>query len=217
MNTSSKTALLAGATGLVGREIMRLLALDNGIGEVRVLVRRHLPWEFMNPKIKQYETDFDRLRDNPEWFRADLVFSALGTTMKQAKSQAAFRKVDYEYPLTIAQLARTQGARQFLFVSALSASSRSPFFYPRVKGELEHAIQGLGYPSVTIARPSMLLGDRHPPRFNEVVLIPFGSFFPPWWRPVKATQVAAALVQAARSEAPGVHIIHNRQLREVRT
>ena len=217
MNTTPKIALLAGATGFVGREIMRLLALDDTIAEVRALVRRPLPMDFMNPKIKQYEADFDRLQDHHEWFKVDLVFSALGTTIKQAKSQAAFRKVDYEYPLQIAQLARSQGARQFLFVSALGADARSPFFYPRVKGELEEAIQGLGYPSVTIARPSMLMGDRHPLRFSEEILKPFGPLFPPWWRPVKATQVAAALVQSARAETPGVQILQNRQLREMKT
>lgn len=208
--------LLAGATGLVGRELMRLLALDDGIREVRALVRRPLPMDFMNPKIKQYQADFDRLRDHPEWFNVDKVFSALGATIRQVKSEEAFRKVDYEYPLLIAQLARSRGARHFLFVSALGADSRSFFFYPRVKGELEDAIQDLGYPSVTIARPSMLMGDRHPPRFSEEILKPFGPLFPPWWRPVKATQVAAALVQASRSDTPGVQILQNRQLREVK-
>jgi uncharacterized protein YbjT (DUF2867 family) len=206
-------ALLAGATGLVGGEILRLLAHDDRIKEVRTLVRRSLPEEHKSPKVRECMTDFTDLQNHPDWFDVDLVFSALGTTIAKARSQEAFRKVDYDLAFMIAKTARDHGARHFLFVSALGADARSPFFYNRVKGELENAVTGLGYPSVTIARPSLLLGVRHPRRLSEELVKPFARFAPPPLRPVKASQVAAALVHAAFDSSPGVRIINNRRLR----
>jgi uncharacterized protein YbjT (DUF2867 family) len=210
-----KTTLLAGATGLVGGQILRLLALDESFAEIRVLVRRPLLSPVRNPLVRELVADFDRLEEHPDWFKVDFVFSALGTTIGKAGSQAAFRKVDFEYPLAIARLARAAGARQFLFVSALSADRRSFFFYNRVKGELEDVIRSLGYPSVTIARPSLLLGDRQERRFGEELSKRFAWLLPSPWAGVQAAQVAAALVQASREERPGVKILENREMRRM--
>ena len=207
------TALLAGATGLVGRECLRLLARDERVAEVRALVRRALPPDSLGPRVRECRTDFDRLGDHPDWFQVDRVFCALGTTIRQAGSQEAFRRVDYEYPLAVAKAARARGASHFLLVSALGASSRSGVFYNRVKGELEEAVQALGYPSVTIARPSMLAGHRQEPRFGEEVAKRIGWLIPARWRPVQASQVALALVKAAHENAPGVRILENAALR----
>ena len=218
METDSSTkciALLAGATGLVGRECLRLLAGDGRIAEVRVLVRRPLPSESRGPRVRECRTDFDRLHEHPEWFRVDWVFCALGTTIRQAGSGEAFRRVDFEYSLAVAKAARAGGARHFLLVSAVGAKPRSRVFYNRVKGELEDAVLGLGYPSVTIARPSLLLGDRREWRLGEQIAKPFAWLGPPRWRPVHAWQVAAALVRAAHAGAPGVQILENPQLRRV--
>jgi uncharacterized protein YbjT (DUF2867 family) len=211
---SKRVALVAGATGLVGRQILRLLAHDERIAEVRVLVRRTLPGEDKLPRVRELMTDFGRLQENPDRFKVDFVFSALGTTIGKAKSQAAFRRVDYDYPLAIARLARAQGARHFLFVSALGANPRSFFFYNRVKGELEEAIIALGFRSVTIARPSLLLGDRSEHRFGEELAKRFAWVLPSPWAGVMAAQVAGALVKAAHEERPGVQILENRQLRK---
>ncbi len=206
--------LLAGATGLVGREILRLLAKDDGIAEVRALLRRPLPGHVdKSPRVRELIADFDHLQDHPDWFRADLVFSALGTTISKAGSQAAFRAVDFEYPLAIARLARAAGAQHFLFVSALGADRRSLFFYNRVKGELEEAISGLGYPSVTIARPSLLLGERQEHRFGEELAKRFSWLLPSPWAGVHASRVAAALVRAAQENKPGVRILTNENMR----
>ncbi len=207
-----QTVLLAGATGLVGGEILRLLSRDDRISEVRALVRRPLPVHQKGPRIRELRVDFDHLQDHPDWFKVDLVFSALGTTIAKAGSQAAFRRVDFEYPLAIAKAARTQGARHFLFVSALGANARSFFFYNRVKGELERAILALGYPSVTIARPSLLLGERHERRFGEELAKRFAWLLPSPWAGVDASQVAAALVRAAYEDRPGVQILDNKRL-----
>src|SRR5260221_4584547 len=181
------TALLAGATGLVGRECLRLLARDEHVAEVRALVRRALPADSLGPRVRECRAEFDRLDDHPEWFQVDKVFCALGTTIRQAGSQEAFRRVDYEYPLAIAKAARARGASHFLLVSALGANARSSVFYNRVKGELEDAVRALGYPSVTIARPSMLVGDRQEPRFGEELAKRICSRGPPRWRPAHAT------------------------------
>jgi uncharacterized protein YbjT (DUF2867 family) len=211
--TNQQVALLAGATGLVGREILRLLSDDEKIVEVRALVRRPLPEEDRQPRVRELVTGFDDLQDHPDWFKVDLVFSALGTTIAKARSPEAFRRVDFDYPLAIARAARAAGAGHFLFVSALGADPRSRFFYNRVKGELEEAVIALGFPSVTIARPSLLLGDRRERRFGEEFAKRFAWLAPPGYAPVRASQVAAALLSAAREAAPGVQILENRRLR----
>jgi uncharacterized protein YbjT (DUF2867 family) len=210
-----KTALLAGATGLVGSHILRLLTADVSIAEVRVLVRRPLPDAGTGPRVRELIADFDHLDKHREWFQVDLVFSALGTTIGKAGSQAAFRKVDFNYPLEIARLARSAGAMQFLFVSALGADARSFVFYNKVKGELEEAIKDLGYPSVTIARPSLLLGERRERRFGEELSKKFAWLLPPAWAGVQAAQVATALVQASHEARPGVRILENREMRKI--
>lgn len=210
-----QVVVLAGATGLVGSQILERLAAEERIEEVRVLVRRPLPREQKSPRIRELIGEFDRLLEHPEWFNADLVFSALGTTIAKAGSRQAFRRVDFEYPLALAKLARAQGARHFLFVSTLGANTRSPFFYNRVKGELEEAILALGYPSVTIARPSLLLGERREQRFGEELAKKFSWLLPSPWAGVPASQVAKALVQAARENRPGVRIVSNREMRRL--
>jgi len=209
-------ALVLGATGLVGREILRLLANDESLAEVRALVRRSLPAEDNGPRVSECIVDFDRLHERPELLKADLVFSALGTTIGKAGTREAFRRVDFEYPLAVAKAARAAGARHFLFVSAMGANSRSPFFYNRVKGELEQAILSLGYPSVTIARPSLLLGERQEHRFGEELAKQFAWLTPSPWRPVPASQVAAALIHAAHEGSSGIRVLENRQLRSSR-
>ncbi|OGW34677.1 MAG: hypothetical protein A2010_14610 [Nitrospirae bacterium GWD2_57_9] len=212
-NELKRSALAAGATGLVGREIVQLLARDDQISEVRVLIRSPLPEKERSPRIRELISGFERLEQHPDWFKVDLVFSALGTTISKAGSQAAFRRVDFDYPLAIAKAARAAGARHFLFVSALGADARSLFFYNRVKGELEDAILALGFPSVTIARPSLLLGERSERRFGEELAKKFSWLLPSPWAGIPAVQVAAALVKSAREDMPGVHILENKRMR----
>jgi uncharacterized protein YbjT (DUF2867 family) len=206
-------ALVAGATGLVGRECLRLLANDDRLAEVRALVRRPLPPDFARARVRECRADFGRLAGHADWFQVDWVFCALGTTLRAAGSPAGFIRVDYDYPLAIARLAREHGARHFLLVSAMGAHPQSRVFYSRVKGELEQALRGLGFPSLTIARPSMLLGEREEFRLGEEIGKRLARLAPARWRPVHAAQVAAALVRAAHAEAPGVRLLENLQLR----
>jgi uncharacterized protein YbjT (DUF2867 family) len=205
-------AIVAGATGLVGRELVRQLGADPAWGEVRALVRRQLPPELAGATVTAVQVDYDQLDPPPAWAAADHVFCALGTTIKQAGSQEAFRKVDLEYPVALARAALARGTRHFLLVTAIGADPVSRVFYNRVKGEVEAAIPALGFRSVTIARPSLLLGPRPEPRLGEQVGKVLGLLAPPRWRPVPAAQVARALVDAARADLTGLRVIENREL-----
>lgn len=208
-------AVVAGATGLVGRELVRRLAADGGWSEVRALTRRELPPGVAGPRVTPVQADYGRLSPAPAWVEADHVFCSLGTTMRQAGSEEAFRQVDFDMPLALAQAALSRGARHFLLVTAVGASPTSGFFYNRVKGEVEEAIGALGFRSLTIARPSLLLGPRSEPRLGEQLGRILGLLAPSRWRPVSSASVAQALVEAARRDAPGIRVLENRELRTV--
>ena len=174
---ASATAVVAGATGLVGQALVRQLAADGGWREVRALTRR-VPAGPADAGVVPVQVDYSRLDPPPTWAAAEHVFCALGTTMRQAGSREAFRRVDFDYPMAVARATLARGARHFLLVSAVGASTDSRFFYNRVKGEVEAAIMGLGFRSVTIARPSLLLGDRGTFRWMEQVGKVAGVFAP---------------------------------------
>jgi uncharacterized protein YbjT (DUF2867 family) len=208
-----RTALLAGASGLVGRALWSLLLACKQYGSVHVLVRRPAPDVKANAKLKVYQVDFARL---PAAFPAvDDVFIALGTTIKVAGSQAAFRQVDFDFVLNTARAARAAGATRLAVVSALGADAKSRVFYNRVKGEMQAAIAQLGYESVVIAQPSMLLGDRaalgQPARSGEAwaarLLGPLGWMVPKGVRPIQARAVASALLAAMLDAKPGVRVL----------
>lgn len=219
-----RSVLLAGASGLVGRELLRLCLLDPDVSLVKSLLRRDVPLEALLPaaqpgdapltddqrhKFQPCIVDFERLDRHPEHFAVDAVFCALGTTIRQAGSQAAFRKVDFDAPLQIAQLAHAQGASSFILVSALGASANSRVFYNRVKGELEEAIGALGFARFVVAQPSLLQGDRAEFRLGEHLGLwlsrVFGVFIPESHRPVHVRQVALGLMDASRAARDGVH------------
>ena len=206
--------MLLGATGLVGREILRLLRADPGVDRIIALVRR--PIEAIDdPKVRVEVVDFDALESRADLFSVDQIFCALGTTIKQAGSQPAFRRVDLDYPLIAARLGVEHGATHYLVVTAVGASATSRVFYNRVKGELEDALRTLPYRSVTIARPSLLLGDREQHRLGEELGKRFGWLAPGRFRPVSAEAVAFALVLAARQDSPGMRIIESEEIRRL--
>jgi uncharacterized protein YbjT (DUF2867 family) len=196
----------------VGAETVRQLAADDTVTRL-VVVARRIP-DDLPPRAEAHTVDFDRLKDHESLFAVNQIVCALGTTIRQAGSQAVFRRVDFEYPLTIARLGLNGGARHFLLVSALGASSASGIFYNRVKGELEDQLRSLGYRSVTIARPSLLMGARKEFRLFERIGMVIGEFIPGRYRPVHAQAVARSLVMAARIDAPGLHIIESEEIRE---
>jgi uncharacterized protein YbjT (DUF2867 family) len=210
---TTRTALLAGATGLVGREILALLLAHERYGRVDVLLRRQSPNVGADPKLKIHEIDFARL---PAALPvADDVYIALGTTIKVAGSQAAFRQVDFDYVMITAQAAKGAGATRLAVVSALGADPKSTIFYNRVKGEMEVAVAQLGYESVVIAEPSLLLGNRAAlgqptrtgERWAERLLGPMGWLLPKDIRPIPARVVASAMVAAMLEGQPGVRLL----------
>ncbi|MDX2152368.1 MAG: oxidoreductase [Bryobacteraceae bacterium] len=208
----SRTAMVAGATGLVGNHCLRLLAASPHYAKVVALARR--PLQAPPPGVVERSVDFDRLTDGDIEPGADL-FSALGTTIRKAGSQAAFRRVDLDYPLALARLAASKGASRLLLVSSVGADPASANFYLRVKGELEHAVQSLPFEAVHIFRPSLLLGERQEIRLGERLAIAaarslqFGFVAGlRKYHPVLAASVAAAMVRAALRDDRGVHIHH---------
>ncbi|MFY9478332.1 MAG: NAD-dependent epimerase/dehydratase family protein [Aquabacterium sp.] len=217
--------LLAGATGLVGGYLLRALVDDPGIGLITVLTRRPLqPASLLGAeraaalpegRLRIAELDYEHLDKHTDLLQADWVFCTLGTTIAQAGSQEAFRRVDHHYPLQLARRAKVLRAHQFLLVSAVGASADSNLFYNRVKGEVEDALRALQFESLTLARPSLLLGDRPKQRLGESLASHFGWLMPARAKPVHAAQVAAGLLAAAHEAQPGVRILDNQALRRM--
>ena len=203
---------LLGATGLVGRHTLDFLATDPFFERIVVIVRRKFA-EGMAPRVEAHITDLARLEERPDLLRVDRVICALGTTIKAVGgSRERFRAVDYGIPLAAARIARREGARHFLLVSALGASAASRIFYNRVKGELEDALRTLDFRSVTILRPSLLLGERAEFRLGEEVAKRFAWAVPGRFRPIAARDVAAALVRYAKEDTPGFHILESDEI-----
>lgn len=208
-------ALLVGATGLVGGECLRALGRDDAYDPVVVLTRRPLPVGALPAKVVQHVVAFDHLGAQADRVRGDHVFCALGTTMKKAGSKEAFRRVDFEYPYEVARIALRNGARHFSLVSSLGANPDSRVFYSRVKGELEEALRGLGYTSLSILRPSVIGGSRQERRPAEALGRLLLSLAPRQLRTVAAADIARAMVALARAEQPGVRVVESAEIREI--
>jgi uncharacterized protein YbjT (DUF2867 family) len=213
-------ALLAGATGLIGHELMQQLLAQIPPLRLHALVRR-VP-DAADERIRWLRVDFAKLPALPA---AAEAWCCLGTTIKQAGSQAAFRAVDFDAVLAFAQAAHAAGVQRFGVVSALGASPRSAGFYNRVKGDMEAAVGALGFASVVIARPSLLAGDRaalgQPARTGERLALlltsPFAALLPKGVRPIPARTVARAMIVALRQQHPGVRIVESGELQELGT
>ena len=211
---ASRSVLVAGATGLVGRELVARLVADPGVAAVHALLRR--PPEREVPKLQAHVVDFAQLPALP---RVDEVYLALGTTIRVAGSREAFRAVDFDASLAVARAAQAAGARRIGLVSAMGADSTSRVFYSRVKGELEDALARLPLDALVIARPSLLLGDRdalgQPRRFGERMAARLDRWLRPWipapYRAIAADDVAAALV-AAVPQATGLRVLASAQM-----
>jgi len=204
----SRSAIVVGATGLVGSKLVDVLLADPEIGVVHVLVRR--PLARTDPRLRPHLIDFAQLAAI-DWPAADDVYCCLGTTIGVAGSREAFRKVDYDYPLAVARGTLERGAQQFLFVSAMGADAHSSVFYSQVKGELEAAAAALGFHATIAFRPSLLAGDRAQFRFGErvalMVLQPARWLVPRKYRPVAALAVARAMADFGKRSLAGFHVV----------
>lgn len=211
-----RRVLLAGATGLVGGQILQALLADRTVSDIHVLSRRDLPRS--DPRLHVHIVDFAALPPLPG---VDEVYLALGTTIRVAGSQQAFRAVDLEANLAVARAAVASGASRAGLVSAVGASAASTVFYNRVKGELEDALKPL-FPALVIAHPSLLLGDRgslgQPIRWGERIASPLARllspFLPGRYVPVQARAVALALVRTV-PVAHGIRVLASDELADI--
>ncbi len=206
------TALIIGATGLVGGHCLSTL-LDGGPYE-RVIAFTRRPLGREHPRLVQTLVDFDKLEDLEPFPAAD-VFCAMGTTIGKAGSQHAFLKVDFEYPRIVAERAAAAGAKQFLLVSSVGADPQSSNFYLRVKAQLEKAVNARAFEAVHIFRPSGLIGTRPETRLVETLGVGAARVAQfamagklRKYRPIEAATVAKAMVAAAKEGKPGRHIYH---------
>ena len=196
---TKRTAIIAGATGLVGKEILQGLLDDDTLSEVHSLGRRAPT--IQHPKLTPHIVDFNALPDLPP---ADELYLALGTTIKVAGSQDAFRAIDFDANLAVAKAALNAGVKKVGLVSAMGADSSSHIFYSRVKGDLENALAKMPFEGLAIARPSMLIGDREAvgqavrrgEKWGYVLAQALGFLIPANYKPIQATAVAKALLSA---------------------
>jgi uncharacterized protein YbjT (DUF2867 family) len=205
--------ILIGATGLVGREVLRLALMDARVSKVVAPARKALP---AHPKLEAPLVDFDHLPPDAPWWHADAVICTLGTTMKVAGTRQMFMRVDHDYPLAAARLALAAGTRTYALNSAAGANAASRFFYNRVKGALERDLEALGFASLTHVRPGLIGGERDVARAGEGaalhLLRVLGPVLPRRWRINPAPRIAQALLEAAITAAPGVHVVTSEHL-----
>lgn len=220
MPVKHRTALLAGASGLVGSELLQLLLHSPMYEKVKVLVRT--PLQVEHAKLEQIIVNYDQLETYGQHFQVDDLYCCLGTTIKRAGSQAAFRKVDYEYPVKLAQLAKQHGVQQYLIITAMGANANSSIFYSRVKGEVEAELQRIGIASVHIFRPSLLLGKRAEFRLGEQIaswLSPLFGFFLVGslrkYRSIQAGTVAKGMLVAGIEQLPGTHTYDSAEIERI--
>lgn len=216
---NQKTVLLLGATGLVGGECLKRLIRDDPYRRIVVLTRSSLSEDFKKAKIDHHVINFDRIDEYKNLLKADHVLCALGSTIKKAGTKEQFYKVDFTYVYDIARAAAEHGAEHFLFVSSMGANPESMIFYNRVKGELEEAIRQLPFRSISIFRPSLILGDRRESRFNEEISKWAAGIFsfamPKKYHPIEAVDIAEAMLQAARANRPGVWIHESDEIKQI--
>jgi len=213
-----KTAILAGATGLIGSQLLNNLLANNQYDKIIVLVRKEIP--IHSSKLKQIIVDYNNLQFINDHLKCDDVFCCLGTTIKKAGNQDEFLKVDFQYCLNLAIETYKNGASNFYLVTALGANENSKVFYNSVKGKLENAIHHIGFKSFYIFRPSLLLGNRNEFRLGEkimqVIMEPLSKLMVgsmKKYAAIESNQVAKAMYCFAISNnKTGTHIISNEQM-----
>ncbi|WP_077045573.1 oxidoreductase [Pseudomonas sp. KK4] len=211
MYLTPQHVLLAGATGLTGEHLLDRLLNEPTISRVLAPSRRPLA---KHPHLENPVGD-------PAMFlpqlsgRVDIAYCCLGTTIKQAGSEEAFRAVDLDMVVAFGKRAREMGARHLIVISALGADRRSSIFYNKVKGEMEHALRAQDWPQLTICRPSLLLGERTEPRLGEKVAGPLSRLIPGKYHGIEACQLARAMWRLALEEQDGVRIVESDELRKL--
>ena len=208
-----QTAVVLGATGMIGEALVKQLVTDPNYSTVRILVRRSV--NYTEPKVEVFIVDFSDLTDLEQKLGpGDHIFSCLGTTLSKVKGdQAEYRKIDLEIPVNTAKLGLKNGFKKFLIITAVGANARSGNAYIRLKGEIEEALKQLNYPALHIFQPSLLMGDRKEFRLMEKIVqavmpvfsvLMFGGLKK--FKPIKGIEVAEAMIAAAKMEKTGVFV-----------
>ncbi len=200
-----KTALVIGATGLVGQQLVELLIADQRFSLIKVFTRRNLSID--NPKLEIHLVDFGQPELWQHLLTGDVLFSSLGSTIKKAGSKENQYRIDYLYQYQTASFAAANGVPTFVLVSSMGANPKSNFFYPRMKGELERDVKEIGFQRLAILQPSILDGNRIEKRFAEhfsVCMMQIFKYIPGLWkyRPIQARIVAQAMINLACNETP---------------
>jgi len=215
-----KTAVVAGSTGLVGKKLVQILASSQEYEAVIALVRKGS--NFIHDRVFTVEVDYEQLDHFAADLIADDVFCCLGTTMKKAGSKENFYKVDFSYPLKLAEIAEKNKSRRFNIITANGADSNSTFYYNRVKGDIETAVSRLNIPTINIFRPSLLLGNRDDKRTAEKIGAVLSKVLKPVlvgrfkkYRAIEASAVAMAMYRVNQRDARGIHIFESNRIEEL--
>lgn len=209
-----KTALIAGASGLVGSSLTRMLLEQSGYDQIHILVRKEL--NLVHPKLHQHVVDFGQMTADQFSLKVDDSYCALGTTIATAGSKEAFYRVDHDFVISFAQLSQQLGATGFFVVSSMGASPTSSIFYNKVKGEMEEELKNCGFPRLGIFRPSLLLGPRAEKRVGEkfagamMKLLDF--MIPAKYKAIHVDKVAEKMIEKALSNEPGTFTLESDQL-----
>jgi uncharacterized protein YbjT (DUF2867 family) len=208
-----RTALIAGSTGLIGQQLLQLLIESPLYEKVIAITRQDLP---THPKLVQVKIEFGQITENTALIKADDVFCCLGTTMAKAGSKEKFRQVDFYYPYLLAKTTKTLGAHQYLIITALGANKSSSIFYNEVKGEVEEAVSAVGFDTVHILRPSLLVGHSLEKRSGEdaanVFYRIFGFLIPQKYKAISSLKVAKAMLHFAAQNKKGTFIHESGEL-----
>jgi uncharacterized protein YbjT (DUF2867 family) len=214
-----KTATIIGATGLIGNHLLELLQNDHDYSRIKVIVRR--PVSFNHPKVQVAMIDFS----DKEAFKSvisgsDVVFCAVGTTNQKMKGdKRAYREVDFDIPVNAASFCAETGCPHFAVVSSVGANPNGSNFYIRLKGEVEDRISRMNIQSISVFRPSLLLGKRQEFRLGEqiakAIFKPLSFLLPSKFRPIAAYDVARSMIAAVQNDLPGFHIFHFREMRQL--
>lgn len=215
-----KKAILIGATGLIGQDLLMKLLADENYSKVLVISRKQV--NVTHPKLKEILINFDELADSATEIIGDHVFCCLGTTIKKTPDLTVYRKIDYQYPLDVANIAFANGAKQYHLVSAMGADVKSRLFYSRTKGEVERDLQKIPYQAIHIYRPALLDGNRKEERASENILIGLFRLLNPLfigplkkYRSIKIEKVAEAMLNKANSKEEGVYIYTSDEIAKI--
>ncbi len=216
----AKTAIILGASGLVGNEVLNQLITDPDFEKIKLFVRK--PLSIDHPKMEQHIVNFDDVESFRNLIIGDVIFCCLGTTIKTAGSQEAFKKVDHHYPFAFAKIAKQNGVKKYLIISSLGANKNASNFYLRTKGEIEFDLSNLKFESLVIVRPSMLLGNRKGFRLGEyigkIVMKAISFLFIgklKRYKAIEARDVAKAMIKLSKTNSTGITIAQSDILMEI--